>query len=288
MKNHKKICLVLLSCLPIMLGWQDDISLNLRAPSAQFANGDGFSFLGGAISEVRLGRYINGGQNHGWRGGALGDVSLFNFGQDLLFHMGLAIETLADDQNEISFRLVQVYYRVDTGIKWRLGPGALKVGYAHRCSHGADNATPSRITIRSGLAASYQARLKIRNLTLDISPGATLYMVGQNSDEDFKPRGHGFIAVQLLWPITEPVSLVLASGLHAEVVGSTKKNLYFIGDPTKNLYLLPIYAARLAMRLENHKIKSDVGLHFAQNLDSGIGPKAKKSNNLSFDVNFLW
>lgn len=267
--------------------WQDDLTINLRHPLEQFAVGDGVRFFNQALAEVRLGPYLKASENHFWRGGAMGDVSLVQVNQ-LLWHMGLAMETLADDQNDISFRLVQVYYQALTGLAWNLGSGALQVGYRHRCSHGADHAVSSRITIKSGLITSYHWVTKLKQVDLNVEPGINWYMVGQNSDHDNQPKGNAFLALKAQWPLRDPLHLVMASGISLEIVGQGYNTLYGPFDALNNLRVEPLFSGRLALRVQQKAMKSDFALHFSQNIDSALTKRTTKSTSLLFAIDFLW
>ncbi|HXW53917.1 MAG TPA: hypothetical protein VEL47_07420 [Myxococcota bacterium] len=275
-------------CALRTFGWQDDVAVLLSDEVPNFARHPGLGYLSGASAEVRLGRYLVGEENFGWRGGVGGDVSLLSFGEKLVWHMGLNMETLADDQNDINFRLVQVYYQALTGVKWRLDDGVLYFGYRHRCSHGTDNAEVGRITIRSGLTTSYQWTLNRGRFRLDLKPGINVYLLGQNHDKAAQPKGGAFVSAQALWPIRGPVFAVMGAGLNLELVGSSQRAVYAISDGWNSLRLEPLFASRVAIRLDNQKLKCDFALHFAQNLDSGIKPLARRTSNLSFDVDFMW
>lgn len=268
--------------------WQDDVEINLRDPLQQFAKEPGLGFLSGATAEARLGRYLIGSYHHGWRGGLEGDVALVNFGQRGIFNIGLNMETLADDHNDIHFRLVHVYYQASTGIKWHLGPGVWQASYRHRCSHGADTANYNRITIRSGINTSYHWVWERPFLKIDVKPGLNLYVLGQNADLNTQPKGGSFLTVNTTWPIAAPLFISLAAGINWEIVSAGYQSLYFLTNKTANWHVEPLMAARLAIRLQRGPIKSNFALHFAQNLDSGIGTLAQKTNNLSFDIDFLW
>lgn len=270
------------------LTWQDDIDVNLKNPFSQFSTSSGISFLGGAHAEVRLGRYLSGGKNHGWRGGAEGDVSLINFGDAFLWHMGLNMETLADDNNDIYFRLVQVYYQALTGVKWRLGDGVFHVGVRHRCSHGADSAEISRITIRSGMTASYRHQLHYKKVQFRFEPGINVYLLGQNRDFSMQPKGGAFFSAQAQWPLRDPVFMFFSAGFNLELVGRGSKQVYLLWDRMLNYRVEPLFASRLAIRLIKKPLNCDFALHFAQNLDTGLSEKSQRTNSLSFDIDFQW
>lgn len=285
-----RLALLLSVCLwlPTLVGWQDDIEINLRNPYSQFGDNLGMGFFQGANAEVRLGRYLVSPDGHIWRGGVEGDVALFSYGQRWLWHMGLNMETLADDKNDIYFRLVQVYYQALTGVKLKLGPGLFYAGYRHRCNHGTDGAAESRITIRSGLTSSYHWILKAKSIQFDIKPGVNLYVLGQNRDFLSHPRGGLFITTNAVWPLIKPFFMVMGVGANLEMVSESNRYLYFVGDQFSAWRLEPLWAGRLAIRIDQGLVTTDFGLHFAQNLDSGLGVRAQKTNALSFDIDFLW
>lgn len=269
------------------LSWQDDITINLRDPFAQFFKSDGFGFLNGATAEVLLGRYLVGTPNHIWRGGVEGDVALLNFG-DGLWHFGLNAETLADDNNDIHFRLVHVYYQAMTGIKWRLGPGVLHAGIRHRCNHGADSAEQGRITIRLGLTSSYHWTWRRQFLDLDILSGLNVYIFGQNKDFAMQPRGGAFFTVNATWPLVHSLFFTTGLGTNFELISIGNNWLYLISDPSNGFRIEPLFAGRIAVRFRGEKAFSDWGFRFTENLDSGLGIQAKTVSNFSFDIDFFW
>ncbi len=281
-----KIILCIIMSLPLCAA-QDDLALILVAPSKHVAQ-SGFGVFNNAHSEIDLGYYLLADEYHRWRARVLGDISLINFSSSLQWHMGLGMEALADTQNDINFRLVQVYYQVLTGIKWHFGSSMVHFGYRHRCSHGTDRATESRITIKSGITASYVHGWDTKYFRFDIQPGVNIYVLGQNSDVSSHPRGGSFLIGQAIWPFLEHLSLVFGSGLNVEVVSRGEKDLYFGWNKSDNWHAEPLFSARTALRYETEILTSDFALAFRQNLDSSIGPRAIKNNNLLLEINFLW
>lgn len=271
-----------------LIGWQDDVDVFLQDPVVQFPQEGGFGFLSGASSQLRIGRYLVGDENHASRGGVEADVSLLNFGDSTLWHAGINVETLIDDLNDIKFRLVQVYYQVLTGIKWKLGSGVLHTGLRHRCSHGVDGAVDSRILIRSGLTASYQWEWLRPKFKLDVMPGMNIYLLGQNKDLNTQQRGNLFATAQTAWLITGPAWFVIAAGAHLEMVGRGDNWVFGVNGALGDWYLQPLFAGRVAVRFERGRTKSEIGWQFSQILDSGFGERAIKSTNLSMNVDFAW
>jgi hypothetical protein len=282
------ICLALVVSLSTR-AWQDDVVVNLRDSTFLFSNISGFDFFNRAQAEIRLGRYLSGSKNQAWRGGAEGDIALLSFNDNLVWHMGLNMETLADNQNDIHFRLVQVYYQALTGIKWKLHDHVFHFGYRHRCNHGTDEAEKGRITIRSGPTFSYHWVYFINDsISFALMPGLNVYVLGQNSDLSFQPKGNAFISSQFTLPFVASWQTVVGLGLQGELVGRGHNWVYGINHPHQNLHVEPLFAARVALRVNKKFLKSDFAFHFAQNLDSGLEQVAKKSTSFSFDVDFMW
>lgn len=267
--------------------WQDDIDLSLRHPFVQRAQKDGVSIFSQPIAEVRLGRYLVASDNHAWRGGVMGNVSLLATPQ-VLWHMGLAQETLADGQNDIHFRLNEAYYQALTGVKWVLGPGMAHLGFRHRCSHGLDNAVHNRITIRSGLIASYHGYWTLKNSMIIFEPGINWYVFGQNSDHERQPRGNVFLAALADWVITEPFHGIFAFGVESELMTAGGKTLYGPFDGGENVRFIPRVSGRIALRRTNEKVSSDIALYFVQNVDSSMGSTTNLTSSLLLGLDFLW
>lgn len=265
--------------------WRQKI---IGAARADGVEESGFNILEKAQGEVDIGYYVVADEFHRWRARVSGDFQLINFSRDLNWHFGLGMETLADHQNDINFRLVQVYYQALTGVNWRIGSSVLHLGYRHRCSHGTDRATDSRITIRSGLTGSLQRAWFTRFGRFDIQPGINVYVLGQNKDHSTQARGESFLVVQALWPLSDALSLVVGSGLNIFLVSRSNNDFYLAWSSIKDWHLEPLFSGRMAVRYEPNSIKTDFALSFRQNLDSSIGEVAKKKHLLSFDINFWW
>lgn len=278
---------ILLIATENSFSWQDDIAVNLRDPFAHFKKNNGFGFLDGALAEVLLGRYLVATKNHVWRGGVEGDVALLSYG-DVLLHFGLNVETLADDLNDIHFRLVHVYYQALTGIKWRLGSGILHAGVRHRCNHGADAAEMGRITIRLGFTSSYHWTWRRQFLEIDLLSGLNAYVLGQNNDFSMQPKGGMFFSANATWPVIGPMFFTTGIGTNFELITVGNNWVYLIHDSINDWHIEPLFAGRIAVRFRGEKANSDWGFRFAQNLDSGLGKRSQKIGNFSFDIDFWW
>lgn len=265
---------------------QDDIDLlflkNLFAPH------DHMTFLPRAQGQLRLGRYIVADINHGWRGALAGDVVLLGINNKLLWHWALKMETLADDHNDIYFRLTQVYYATKTGISWSLDPGILDIAWQHRCSHGADRAIISRILIRSGIHLSYDMRFNFNKINLNLKPNLDIYIIGQNNNNADQHRAALGLNSELRIALKDPWYIITAGGLQSVLLAQSNKNLYFISTNATNYSVELLSSVRFAVAFEREHITSDFGLLFSTISDSGIGDSKNKNYNLSFDINFYW
>ena len=154
-----------LACLLLVqaVGWtpsasanQDDVPVVLDAPDALFLDEAGTTWLAQSKSSADIAVYPDGSRYHTWHGRLAGDISIVQIGRDALVRMGLAMQTVADHRNEISFRLVRLYYEATQLVEHRWGPGVLHYGVRHRCNHGADAAVAGPVLIRSGPELGYR------------------------------------------------------------------------------------------------------------------------------------
>lgn len=269
------------------VGWQNDVDLTFRRTN--FFSPDGqLTFLPSAQAELRLGRYLVGDKNHGWFGGAEGDVVLLSFSRTLAWRWHLNMETLADDNNDIYFRLVQVYYQTRTGISWLLGPGVWTMAYQHRCSHGADQALSGRILIRSGINTSYHWPLRYKSLSIDLRASVDAYIIGQNADLDNQARGGSQLNGQVMWPIRGSWFMLIGLGVGAELMSAGQHVLYNLSSAGENFRLESLFGTKFALRYDAGGIKNDYGLHFSQVVDPGLTNRQAKHSSLTFDINFYW
>lgn len=284
----KFVSLLVLLFAHNLVGWQDDVLIDFSSPIRLFSPEDKLALIENASAEVRLGRYLAGDSHHAYRAGLEGDVALIQFSDSWLWQFGLNMETLVDDHNDIHFRLVHVYYQALTGLLYRLGSGAFHFGYRHRCSHGADAAEQSRITIRSGITSTYSHLWSIASVDISMLAGINIYLLGQNRDLSMHPKGGSFLSVKTSWPIRGSVYGIFGAGINAELVAAHTNWVYSIASPITSWTIEPLFATRIGARIKRERITSDFVFHFAQNLDSGISPRAQKTHSLSFDLDFHW
>lgn len=269
-----------------VLGWQDDVDLIFL--KRVFNTTDELTFLPKAHAQLRLGRYFLADSHHGWRGGAEGEVALLSINKRLLWHWGLNMETLVDDQNDINFRLVQVYYQTKTGLSWQIGPGVLTWAYQHRCSHGADSAVLGRILIRSGVQANYNYTLSLAPVLIDLRAGLDIYIIGQNADNNNQARGALKLSTQARMPVKNNWSMLIAGGFMSELRGASENSVYNLTTPAKNLILDNLFGIRIALNYEKEGLNNDYALSFSQIGDTGLSAVTNKHTGVSFDVNFYW
>lgn len=288
-RSLKVLCWLLMMVLPVkpIEAWQDDLDINLRHPLEQFSPRDGVIVFNKALAEIRLGRYLVADQNHGWRGGVMGNISLLAT-PTFMWNMGLAQETLADDHNDINFRLNEAYYQALTGLNWLLGPGVFKLGFRHRCSHGIDNAVENRITIRSGPVIGYHGWFSLNPIKFFFEAGINYYLFGQNTDLSHQQKGNLFLAIHSDWTFKEPYHLVFSAGMHTELFGHGLKTVYGPFDSNRHLGIVPLFSSRLALRRVFDHVTTDLMLSFIQNADSAMSLKTKPTSSLLGGIDFLW
>jgi hypothetical protein len=271
--------------LPVQ-GWQDDINLIFPFIYKPDTN---LTFLPHAQGQLRLGRYLFGDKNHGWRGGAEGDVVLLSFNKNLLWHWALNMETLADDANDIFFRLVQVYYQSKTGLSWHINNNnILNFSWQHRCSHGADNSVASRILIRSGLDTTYDLFYKLKNIDFNLRSQANIYIIGQNRDLKNQAHASLFVSSEIRLKLKKSFAVLFGAGVGAELFAESASDLYFLATPAKNWYLDPLMSFRMGLHAEPSQVQSDYVLQLSQISDTGLNTAKTKHYGLSFDINFYW
>ncbi len=264
----------------------DDVDLKFRAPHHFFA--PEFSLLDQAKGEVWIGRYLVADDYHGAKGGALGDVNLISFNANSYAHLGLGIETLIDDQNDINFRLVQTYYQALLGLGFKISEGLLSLDYQHRCSHGSDHAVDSRIMIRSGPRLSFHWPWHFGQVRLDLRAVNEIYLLAQNADLSSFPLSSLQLHSQLAWPIRGRWSMLVALGGGLDIHGESQKVFATIFSEKSQIKAKALFAGRLAMVINGTKLRSEFSLHFNQSNDTSLLRKAEPFSSLSFDLNFFY
>jgi hypothetical protein len=231
----------------ILLSRQGDIPL----PSPQYEEEipEKKGFLTRVTSRFVVGTYFFDSlkARYRWEGNGEGEILLYS-GEGWHWEWNLSLLTLGDDQNEIYFRLIRLYYQAFTGIKIPGKKGIFTIGYQHRCSHGADEAVPGRILIRSSPVIRYRHNLldkeifSSKNLSFTVSLEPTL--LGQNADPSSKPRLFSFF---LLEGVTN--SWKWGGGAGPLVVSHHPGETFSLFTPYKKIEWLPVYGAYLGALL---------------------------------------
>ncbi|MGD8860450.1 MAG: hypothetical protein PVI30_10605 [Myxococcales bacterium] len=285
-------------CAAAALGWlalaaaparahQDDVVLPLPAPDRLFS-AQGPGFLTASDGQADLAVYPwRGAGYHRWHGRVRGDVALGQLSEDDLVRLGLSMQTVADDRNDISFRLVRLYYDALLAYERRLGPGVFYGGYRHRCSHGADAAVEGRVLIRSGPELGYRAELAWGGLSLRLHGFGHVTALGQNDDYDYKPRALLGGAGELRYR-TGDVTLLASAGLGLALVGRHPDWTHTVFDPWRGLRLAPLPAGALGVVVSGRAADLRVLLHAQRILDTGIGLEADPTSLLSLQVGFVY
>lgn len=269
---------------------QDDIRLSLSPVDRLLAGNPakGVHPLSATIAEVSLGIYPVGGEYHRWHGQLWADVGMLALGPHLLFRFGLSVQTVADYQNSIKFRLVRLYYDAAPGFDIRLGPGVLSVGYRHRCSHGADVAVPGRILIRSGLDVAYRLQKELGPLQFRGELVVQATAAGQNQDTLFQPRALVYTTGGLTWAIVGRLGLVASAGIGVAVAGTGDDTTFGLASPLGEAQAVPLPAAAVGLQFEGRGATARVLLHYQRLLDSGNTAVSNSPDLLAVRIEFAW
>ena len=272
----------MLAALSTLLGpaasaHQDDIPLRFDRPARLFDSGSGVRALAGAAATLDVAPYLLGGDHHRWHGRAAGELAMLSFGPDVVWRMGLSVQTVADYGNSINFRLVRLFYEVPFALDWRVGPGVASLVFRHRCSHGADEAIEDRILIRSNLELGYAASWRLGPVELGGEATFGLTLIGQNTDRRYQPRMLATAVATVAWRLLERFSLIAGAGIGLAVHGVDDRppppddeGVYFVDDPWGALGTrwLPVGTIGVSWRGDAATLR--LMLHFQRLMDTGL------------------
>ena len=248
---------------------------------------EGIRPLTGAVGRVDVATYPLWEGHHAWHGLVASDLALVAFGPDVIWRTGLWAQTVADQRNEISFRLVRLFYEFHTGADIRLGSGVLRAHLIHRCSHGTDGAEQGRILIRNGLNLGYRWQQRWGALTLDADAHAHVTLLGQNADLAFHPRAVTSAAAQVTWAVGGAWDLVGGAGLGAALVAGGVDSEYTVTESPGALGVEWLPAATAGVRIRGEALSLALMLHAQRILDSGIGLDTARPSSL-YAVRFIY
>lgn len=197
--------------------------------------GTGAHPLTAASGRVEIAPYLVGGDYHRFHGRTAADIALLGIGDDVSVWVGLSMQNVIDNGNDITFRLVRLYYEVPRAVDWRVGPGVLRAGFRHPCSHGTDVAVSDRILIRSNVVTSYAFNVTLEPVILggEVLTGVT--MIGQNDDPAFEPHMLLSVVARVMWHVADRWRLLAGVGLGVAVIGSEGDWVYTVADPWHDL-----------------------------------------------------
>jgi hypothetical protein len=269
---------------------QDEVALPIDTREALLFDQDDSEVrpLSGATGLIDVAAYPLGEGHHHWHGKVKGDIALLTRGDDLVWHASLAVETVADDQNEIDFRLVRLFYRFRVAVDFRLGPGMFWVALDHRCGHGTDGALPGRILIRSGIEAGYRVAMRWDALELALTAEAHGTILGQNTDLDSQMRGLFAVAGQVAYALPANFRVLAGVGLGAALVGQGPSDVYLVSDRARHLRAEPLPAAVVGVAYDGAAASLGVMLHFQRTLDTGLTETSQPASLLSLRIRFVW
>ena len=265
---------------------QDDVSVPVASPDLLLTDQTGW--LTATAGAADLAVYPEQGTgHHRWHGRVRGDVAIAQPTIDSVVRLGLSVQTVADDRNDIYFRLTRVYYDAFTAYERRFGIGVAYAGYRHRCSHGADAAVDGRVLIRSGPEIGYRLEYVIDAFTIAGHAFAHTSLIAQNPDERAMPRALFGAAGEVRWR-TDWVSWLIGAGLGTAVVGSWDDYTASLTDEWRELYIEPLPAATLGAVLHGERADFRVLAHYQRILDSGFGERADPTHVFSLQLGFVY
>ncbi len=224
-------------------------------------------------SEVSLGVYpVDTGAPHVWHGALRHDVGLARFGRGA-WTGGLAVETVADDDNDISFRLVRLFYDAHLGAAYRWSESSVGwLSWRHQCSHGTDDVA-GRILIRSGpeLGVRREGGGATRWSAMGVVQGT---VIGQNRDDAWQPRGQVAGSGTIEVPVRGSWSFVAGTGLGLMAVGTGSGELWTAGSTWGDVRVVPLPRLEAGFRTAGPTGWAKFGLAYERIEDSGIGDAA--------------
>jgi len=265
---------------------QDDVPVPLAPAAGLFSEERGF--LTATDGQMDIAVYpFQGSGHHRWHGRVRGDVAIAQPSHDSLVRLGLSAQTIADDRNEIAFRLTRVFYDAFTGYEHRLGRGVAYAGYRHRCTHGADTAVVGRVLIRSGPELGYRLEHGFGAWTLSAYAFGHASLIAQNDDERSMPRAllatAGELRVRAGW-----ASFLLSAGFGGAFVSRADDWTATIGEPWRNVRFMPLPAAALGAVLHGERADFRILAHYQRILDTGVGERSDPMHLASLQLGFLY
>ena len=265
---------------------QQDLEIPSINPHYFFNNSEN-GFLFKNHSKLEVAKYLFNKKYHQLHGKLTSSIGFFKFNELLLIRSGLTMQTVADGNNEINFRLIRLYYDFYTTLEKKIDEkNLIYFAYRHKCSHGADSALVDRILIRSGPELGFKNQIKFNNNDLWNEVFIHFTLIGQNQDRNYQAKLLLAIQQKYIFNYKSNWSLFFAGG--SGFSGWTKgKNEIFYGFKKLNkthLNILPTVATGFIKT--NAKSKFEMGIYYQVNQDHGIGLLSEKNNNLIFKMIF--
>lgn len=218
-----------------------------------------------------------------WSGSGEGEILLLSRSR-LHWEWRLSMETLADDRNEIYFRVLRLYYLASTGLRLKAGEKAtLYVGYQHRCSHGSDFAEPGRILIRSGPRLSLTTQANLASWAILFNPFWEGTLIGQNADPSVQAR-HLLAGLMEAKPSQAPFLFGAGSGIFLLSQGT--KDTFSAWGPWGRTRAFPVYHLLAGLRLSGKDGIFTLSLRWFRVLDTGLKNETTPASMLGLFFHF--
>jgi|GEM_PF-4582235 len=281
--NRILILFCLISCSHAV-AHQDDVRVLLRKPLVLFdGNEEGRThFLSDYTVRANFGSYFATDEFHSWRFGLGFDKGVLSFSDRAVWRFGLNLDTIADSDNSIGFRIAQTHYEVFSAIEFKIDESVAYVGYRHRCRHAADG-TDARIIMKSGPEIGYNSLYHLGAVDLLWANSAIVYVYGQNDDLTHQPRVNVSSSAQVEMPITREISLFAGVGMSAIWVTEGTSRHFDLLTPVEATEFRFSPGASLGVNLKGMLGDVKAYLAYNSNLDAGFRSRAQRTHMISIN-----
>ncbi len=278
--------MVLGSVMSVALASQSEVPLPLDAPFERLSDpgSDGVTLVPRVDGGASLGIHPLASSPQLWEGTGGADVTLVGIDDTAAVGGHLWVQTSADGENDIHFRLTRLYYDAGLAFDRRIGNHqAVRLGYRHRCSHGVDD-VPGRILIRSGPTLSWEAAWG-ETTVIRTTAGVEATLIGQNLDFEFQPRALLNAGAGVSRPWGEGPVLIGAAAVGLFAVGTGTEEVWALGAPFGEVRMVPLPSAAVGLGTQGDDA-ARLLLHVERIPDTGLGPAAQPVTLWSIRVEF--
>jgi len=267
---------------------QDDARILLRKPLLLFDDGEAgkLVWLGDYAVLANFGSYFATDEFHSWRFGVGFDKGLIAFSNSAVWRFGLNLDTIADSENSIKFRIGQTHYEVFSAMEFKVDESVAYVGYRHRCRHAADK-TDARIIMKTGPEIGFNGLHHAGRFDILWSASALYYLYGQNDDLGHQHRMNVSTSVQAELALGDGIDLFSSAGLSAFWITRGDSKYYDLFSPFLDTTFSFSPGASLGMNMRGKRGELKAYLAYSSVLDPGFRSHAKHTHMISLNGE-LW